>query len=175
LEETGVPFGIPSARGFPDPTSDVGKCRPFSQSDNDSTPLTPYQSSEDEILRLLSGDFRQHVSRHAPLSSPYRLPLTNIPLYTSHSLFSISYAQVTITPTTLPTSFNQTSPTIIDDSQWNTPFLQLSAGWNMARPDQVESLNKTEVEMMREEYGWDRFFNKSISWVTSSGPGCYFR
>ena len=50
----------------------------------------------------------------------------------------------------------------IDDSEWNTFSLQLSDGWNMARPSQVEALNGTEVEDMR-EYGLGNFYNSSIS------------
>jgi hypothetical protein len=51
---------------------------------------------------------------------------------------------------------------IIDDSEWNTFSLQLSDGWNMARPTQIEALNGTEVEDMR-EYGLGNFYNSSIS------------
>ncbi|KAH8079935.1 hypothetical protein HD553DRAFT_362580 [Filobasidium floriforme] len=53
---------------------------------------------------------------------------------------------------------------IVDDSQWNTNALQLSDGWNMARPTQIEMLNETEVERMQ-EFGLQNFFNSSISWT----------
>lgn len=38
---------------------------------------------------------------------------------------------------------------IIDDSQWATPALQLSPGWNMLRPSQVETIDPFEAALMR--------------------------
>ncbi|RSH91113.1 hypothetical protein EHS25_010289 [Saitozyma podzolica] len=56
----------------------------------------------------------------------------------------------------------------IDDSQWSTPALSLSPGWNMLRTNgSDEYLNATQVEEMSPLLG--SFWNSSISWTTSNG------
>lgn len=37
----------------------------------------------------------------------------------------------------------------IDDSQWATTALQLSPGWNMLLPSQVETIDSFEAALMR--------------------------
>lgn len=55
------------------------------------------------------------------------------------------------------------SALVIDDSQWNTPQLQLSDGWNMLRPDQTEAIDLFQVDLMRPLL--PMFFNRSIRYV----------
>ncbi|OXG82371.1 hypothetical protein C348_03050 [Cryptococcus neoformans Gb118] len=56
----------------------------------------------------------------------------------------------------------------VDDSQWSTPALSLSPGWNMLRVNgSDEYINQTQVDSMRPLLG--NFWNNSISWTTTSG------
>lgn len=55
----------------------------------------------------------------------------------------------------------------IDDSQWNTPALSLSPGWNMLRTGSAEYISAEEVEMMRPLLSG--FHNSSYSWNTHAG------
>ncbi|KAJ9107502.1 hypothetical protein QFC21_000957 [Naganishia friedmannii] len=53
---------------------------------------------------------------------------------------------------------------VIDDSQWNTHALQLSNGWNMLRPDQIEAIDQFQVQLMKPLL--PMFYNRSISWTS---------
>jgi len=56
----------------------------------------------------------------------------------------------------------------IDDSQWATPALALTAGWNMLREGGAnEYLSESEMEMMRPLLG--EFWNSSVSWTSVQG------
>ncbi|AAW42873.2 hypothetical protein CNBD3170 [Cryptococcus deneoformans B-3501A] len=56
----------------------------------------------------------------------------------------------------------------VDDSQWSTPALSLSPGWNMLRVNgSDEYINQTEVDSMRPLL--EIFWNNSISWTTTLG------
>jgi hypothetical protein len=53
----------------------------------------------------------------------------------------------------------------IDDSQWATPALALTAGWNMLREGGAnEYLNESEMEIMQPLLG--EFWNSSVSWTS---------
>ncbi|EIW73563.1 hypothetical protein TREMEDRAFT_20069, partial [Tremella mesenterica DSM 1558] len=56
----------------------------------------------------------------------------------------------------------------IDDSQWSTPALSLSTGWNMLRNGGAnEYINATQVAVMQPLLG--NFWNQSVSWTTTQG------
>lgn len=56
----------------------------------------------------------------------------------------------------------------IDDSQWSTAQLSLSAGWNMLRTNgSNDFINQTQVDEM--EPLLDNFWNSSVSWTTTKG------
>ncbi|WVQ83074.1 hypothetical protein IAT38_005212 [Cryptococcus sp. DSM 104549] len=56
----------------------------------------------------------------------------------------------------------------IDDSQWATPALQLSGGWNMLRINgSDEYISQPQVDVMRPHLG--EFWNSSVSWTTTDG------
>ncbi|GHJ85974.1 hypothetical protein NliqN6_2376 [Naganishia liquefaciens] len=62
---------------------------------------------------------------------------------------------------------------IIDDSQWATPPLQLSPGWNMLRPTQLETIDPFEASLMRPLL--PLFHNQSISWTRQKGANYTLR
>lgn len=56
----------------------------------------------------------------------------------------------------------------IDDSEWDTPALSLSPGWNMIQLNgDNEYINATQVAAMTPLLG--HFWNSSISWATNKG------
>lgn len=56
----------------------------------------------------------------------------------------------------------------IDDSQWSTPWLSLSPGWNMLRKGgSNEYISPAQVDVMRPLL--DEFWNSSVSWTTGRG------
>ena len=56
----------------------------------------------------------------------------------------------------------------IDDSQWSTPALMLSRGWNMLRLNGSDQyVNASQVDGMVPLLS--QFWNSSISWTTTLG------
>ena len=75
---------------------------------------------------------------------------------------------MSLTRNDAPSLTRRTTNYTIDDSQWATAALALTAGWNMLREGGAdEYLSESEMEIMRPLLG--EFWNSSVSWTSVQG------